>query len=274
MWVVGFEMLITACMSRFPVNFRGQFWILLHDQDIQEWKNPVSGGRDLLYIVGWTEQTPGQWIMSRIVIVILKRVWNNAVALTRHLPWRAEENYGRCRMQAYCITATTDRLMAAASSLRDGVRGTVTPVLSRNGRSPSSRVRVHSHRCAALGTRLCGPHKRKMQCPRDSSQQTTDTQTHWRRVLGTKVATSRRIVWTHETGTTVHRELTGQTELQVSEHSVSQRHQKQHVSWTNVTIWWQRWWQALQPHNTPGSASQLGTNVSEESAASFFMVGK
>jgi hypothetical protein len=34
MWVVGLE--VQTSMVRFPVHFHGQFWTMLHDQELQE----------------------------------------------------------------------------------------------------------------------------------------------------------------------------------------------------------------------------------------------
>jgi hypothetical protein len=41
-YVIGPEMKITTGMSRFPVQFRSQFWTPLHDQNVQEWKGIIS----------------------------------------------------------------------------------------------------------------------------------------------------------------------------------------------------------------------------------------
>jgi hypothetical protein len=36
MWVVGLEVQIMASIGKFPVHFHGQYWTLLHDQEVQE----------------------------------------------------------------------------------------------------------------------------------------------------------------------------------------------------------------------------------------------
>jgi hypothetical protein len=42
MWMVGLEVQITTSMNRFPVNFHGQFWTYLHDQNVQEREDMIS----------------------------------------------------------------------------------------------------------------------------------------------------------------------------------------------------------------------------------------
>jgi hypothetical protein len=41
-WVVGLEVQKTTCMSKFPVQFRGQLWTPLHDRNVQERKGIFS----------------------------------------------------------------------------------------------------------------------------------------------------------------------------------------------------------------------------------------
>jgi hypothetical protein len=61
MWVVGLEVQITTCMSRFLVYFRGQFRSPLHDQNTQEWKGIISFNS----------------IVNLMVDLTLFRVWRN-----------------------------------------------------------------------------------------------------------------------------------------------------------------------------------------------------
>jgi hypothetical protein len=42
MWVVGLEVQITTSMNRFLVHIHGQFWTLLHDQNVQKCKGIIS----------------------------------------------------------------------------------------------------------------------------------------------------------------------------------------------------------------------------------------
>jgi hypothetical protein len=41
-WAVGLELTIMTCISKFPVNFRGQFRTSLHDQDVRERKSVIN----------------------------------------------------------------------------------------------------------------------------------------------------------------------------------------------------------------------------------------
>jgi hypothetical protein len=42
MWVAGLEVHVTTSMSRFPLHLHGQFWTLLLNQNVQEWKGIIS----------------------------------------------------------------------------------------------------------------------------------------------------------------------------------------------------------------------------------------
>jgi hypothetical protein len=52
MWVVGYVVQKTTCMSRFLANFCGQFRTTLYDHDIQERNSIISFNFDCEFIVG------------------------------------------------------------------------------------------------------------------------------------------------------------------------------------------------------------------------------
>lgn len=52
MWVVGIEMYRTTCMTKFPVDLRGQFTTLLHDQIIQDGRVSVASTSILNLMIG------------------------------------------------------------------------------------------------------------------------------------------------------------------------------------------------------------------------------